>query len=83
MQTREHTQTKKPPGIREDDSEHLLNSRQVCARFGGVSLMSLWRWARDERLQFPQPVKLTNRNYWRMGDLRRWEAERLTKITAR
>jgi predicted DNA-binding transcriptional regulator AlpA len=32
---------------------------------------------RDPRVQFPQPVKINNRNYWRLRDLHRWQAERI------
>jgi hypothetical protein len=38
--------------------------------------MCIWRWMRDPRVRFPAPVKINNRNYWRVGDLRRWQAER-------
>ena len=59
------------------DNETLLTTAQVRARLGRVSTMSLWRWARDPRVAFPAPdVVLNHRNYWRLGTLRRWEAER-------
>jgi len=58
------------------DDEALLTSAQTRARVGGVSTMCLWRWQRDERVQFPQPIKINNRNYWRVGDLRSWQAAR-------
>jgi predicted DNA-binding transcriptional regulator AlpA len=28
-----------------------------------ISVMTLWRWERDPVLQFPQKVKIRNRNY--------------------
>ena len=64
------------------DDDALLSSVQVRARVGGVSTMCIWRWMRDARVMFPTPVKINSRNYWRLGDLRRWQAERLTKASA-
>jgi predicted DNA-binding transcriptional regulator AlpA len=32
------------------DDEALLTSKQVCARYGGVSTMCLWRWMRDDQV---------------------------------
>lgn len=58
------------------DDDTLLNSNQTRAFVGGVSHMCLWRWVRDERVLFPEPVKLNGRNYWRLGTLRQWQAER-------
>jgi predicted DNA-binding transcriptional regulator AlpA len=58
------------------DDDVLLTSAQTRARVGGVSTMCIWRWLRDPRVRFPQPVKINSRNYWRFGDLRRWQAER-------
>jgi predicted DNA-binding transcriptional regulator AlpA len=58
------------------DDDILLTSAQTRARIGGVSTMCLWRWMRDPRVMFPQPVRINNRNYWRLGDLRLWQAQR-------
>lgn len=55
------------------DNEALLNSAQTKARCGNVTDMCIWRWLRDPRVQFPQPVKINRRNYWRLGDLRAWQ----------
>ena len=58
------------------DDDVLLTSKQVRARVGGVSDMCIWRWMRDERVQFPRPLQMNRRNYWKLGDLRRWQAAR-------
>jgi predicted DNA-binding transcriptional regulator AlpA len=63
------------------DDDVFLTSRQTRARVGGVSAMCIWRWMRDPRVQFPAPVKINHRSYWRLGDLRRWQAERASKST--
>ena len=33
-----------PAPIPQTDDEIMLNARQVCARFGNISLMTLHRW---------------------------------------
>jgi predicted DNA-binding transcriptional regulator AlpA len=65
------------PQAQDDDS--LLSANQTRARIGGVSTMCIWRWVRDERVKFPPPIKINNRNYWRLGDLRAWQAEHAQK----
>lgn len=61
------------------DDDTLLTSNQTRARVGNVSNMCIWRWMRDERVLFPQPIQINRRNYWRLGDLRRWQAARTQK----
>jgi predicted DNA-binding transcriptional regulator AlpA len=57
------------------DDDTLLTSAQVRGRIGGVSTMCIWRWLRDPKVQFPQPVRIGGkaRNYWRLGDIRDWQ----------
>ncbi len=64
------------------DDDTLLTSKQVRARVGNVSDMCIWRWMRDDRVQFPKPMQMNRRNYWRLGDLRRWQAERVEQKAA-
>jgi hypothetical protein len=64
------------------DEDTLLTSNQTRARFGNVNHMCLWRWMRDERVRFPHPIQINRRNYWRLGDLLRWQAERSQKAAA-
>ena len=66
-----------PAHAYEDD--RFLTSAATKAFVGDVSDMCIWRWLRDPRVQFPEPVKINNRNYWRLGDLRRWQAERMNR----
>jgi predicted DNA-binding transcriptional regulator AlpA len=79
--------TPRPRGARvaaeppRQDDEAMLSSTQVCARFGGVATMTIWRWMHDPRLLFPRPVKISLRNYWRLGDVREWQAAQAAKAT--
>ena len=59
-----------------DSNDVLLTARQIRTRYGDVSDMCLWRWLRDQKLGFPQPVLINGRRYLatqrssRMGDSR-------------
>jgi predicted DNA-binding transcriptional regulator AlpA len=60
------------------DSDVYLDSRAVRRRYGGRSDMSLWRWARDSKLGFPQPIYIGKYRYWRLSSLLDWESTRPT-----
>lgn len=53
----------------------FVTARAVRERLS-VSDMTIWRWLKDERLNFPHPVYINKRRYWRASDLQAWEAER-------
>jgi predicted DNA-binding transcriptional regulator AlpA len=62
------------------DDEVLLTARQVCAKLGAISLMSLHRWLGSDAVRFPQPtLRVNNRRYWSAGSIRHWLAERSSK----
>ena len=46
---------------------------QVRQRYGGISDMTLYRWLRDDKLSFPQPIYIQTRRYWRQDALEAWE----------
>jgi hypothetical protein len=53
------------------DDNDLVGSAAVKKENGNVSDMTLWRWQRDERVQFPAPDLVINgRNYWTRRTLR-------------
>lgn len=68
-----------PRGPPADDGDILLTATQMRALIGGVSTMCIWRWVRDPAVRFPPPLKIgtSNRNYWFLRDIRRWQAERV------
>jgi predicted DNA-binding transcriptional regulator AlpA len=53
-----------------------LSAKRVRERYDDISDMTLWRWLRDLRLNFPKPIKIRNRRYWRLDDLVEWERRR-------
>ena len=58
----------------------IARVRELC---GGVSEMTVHRWLRDPAMNFPCPIYLGQRRYWRESELVAWldarqaEADRL------
>jgi len=65
------------------DDDVLLTARQVCAKLGGISCMTLWRWLGSDTVRFPRPTaRINNRRFWSVGVIRRWLAERSSEGAA-
>ena len=62
----------KDPFADQHSGDVWLTATNVCNRLG-ISKIGLYRWLRDERLNFPQPVIVRKRRYFRMSDLAQWE----------
>lgn len=58
------------------DHSHYLTAQQVCARFGGISAMTLWRWCRDPELGFPVPIRVNRRRFFKEADVLAFETDR-------
>lgn len=50
----------------------LISANAVRELCGGVSDMTLWRWLNDPALDFPKPIYISTRRYWREADLSVW-----------
>jgi predicted DNA-binding transcriptional regulator AlpA len=61
-----------------DSVDVYLTAKQLRTRFGGISDMTIFRWLRDEQLQFPQPMVLNARRYWLLSDIQAWEQKHAT-----
>lgn len=59
----------------------LLPATSVRLRYG-VSDMTLGRWLANPPLEFPQPIRINGRRYWRMADLLAFEARQASKEQA-
>ena len=51
------------------DLDALMSVRQVCQFFGGVSKMSLYRWAKNPASGFPAPFHVGQKSYWVRRDI--------------
>jgi predicted DNA-binding transcriptional regulator AlpA len=64
--------------VHDDD---LVTALQIRQHFGGISSETITRWIKSSELEFPQPMRINNRNFWTAGSIRTWKAQRAAKIT--
>jgi predicted DNA-binding transcriptional regulator AlpA len=60
------------------EADELFLPAPIVASRYHVSDMTLYRWLRDERMQFPGPHYFGRFRYWRLSDLTAWERERVS-----
>jgi len=58
--------------------KRYLPGPKVAARYD-VTDMSIYRWERDPRLNFPAPIRIGRRKFWDEAALEAWERERARK----
>jgi predicted DNA-binding transcriptional regulator AlpA len=56
------------------DAIKPITATELRQRFS-ISAMGLHRWLNDERLQFPGPVKIRERLFWRLEDIEAFEKQ--------
>jgi predicted DNA-binding transcriptional regulator AlpA len=66
-----------------EENNVFLSARQVRGRYGNRSDMALWRWLRDEKLNFPKPIYINQFRYWKLTDLIAWERTRPSRNVVR
>jgi predicted DNA-binding transcriptional regulator AlpA len=59
-----------------------VGAKQVRARYGGISDMTLWRWYHDPKMGFPQPIKINRIKFWDEADLDAFDARVSGKVAA-
>ena len=52
----------------------LRTAKQVRAQLGGISDVTLWRRINNSNLEFPQPVRILRRLYFRADEIDAWIA---------
>jgi hypothetical protein len=65
------------PGVtgRASADSDLIPSRRVLQRYS-ICDKTLDRWTANPALNFPQPVLIFRRRYWRVAELAAWEKAR-------
>lgn len=58
----------------------LIGVADVRTMFGDISDMTLWRWLKDADLQFPKPIYVQRRRFWREAELIEWISNQPTEI---
>jgi predicted DNA-binding transcriptional regulator AlpA len=61
-----------------NDDIDLMPTYAVGDYFGRGS-RTVERWQRDPELNFPQPIVIRKRKYWRRGEIREWELRQLAR----
>lgn len=49
-----------------------ISAKEVCYVCGGISSMTLWRWISNPDLNFPKPIYIARRRFWREADIAAW-----------
>ncbi|OWY18248.1 hypothetical protein B6V73_00055 [Thioclava sp. JM3] len=65
---------------KENGIQDLVPAAEVCAKFGVVE-MTLRRWLNDPRVDFPRPIRINRRRYWRLADLNMFIERRAQRDT--
>ena len=61
----------------------LISSNTVREMLADISVITLRRWSSVEKynyLNFPKPIKVATRNYWRLSDIENWIDEQGSDI---
>jgi hypothetical protein len=64
-----------------DDPNALIPTSQVRSRYGNVSHMWVERRLKDDP-NFPRPLYIAKRRYWRLAELIAWERAVATRSVA-
>jgi predicted DNA-binding transcriptional regulator AlpA len=64
-----------------EDAGPLLPMRELCARYK-VHARTIDRWLDDKELDFPDPIYINNRRYWRLRRLEAFERQRPLRLAA-
>src|SRR3954452_15687934 len=64
------------------NTRKYITARDLRARLGKVSAMTLWRWEHQPALAFPKPVYINGRKYYDLGELEEWERNRPALTTS-
>ena len=65
-----------------DKPKTYLSTKQVCERYGDVSTMTIWRWCRDPKMGFPQPIKINRIKFWCEPELDAFDERVSGKVAA-
>ena len=64
------------------NTRKYITARDLRARLGKVSAMTLWRWEHQPALAFPKPVYINGRKYYDLDELEEWVRNRPAPTTS-
>lgn len=59
--------------------DELIQAAEVRRIFGGISDMSLWRWLDNPDLNFPRPIFISRRRFWRKSEIAAWQKAQMDR----
>lgn len=62
----------------ENDDDALVPARKTEQRYD-IADRTLDRWLADPKLNFPRPVIINRRRYFRIRELKEWERQRAAR----
>lgn len=62
-----------------EQPDELIQAAEVRRIFGGVSDMSLWRWLDNPDLNFPRPIVISRRRFWRKTEIAEWQKSQMDR----
>jgi predicted DNA-binding transcriptional regulator AlpA len=63
------------------NEDRFLPARAIWQRYDIVD-MTLWRWLRDPRMNFPKPLRFGRFRRWKLADLLEWEERQAVRTRA-
>lgn len=57
---------------------NFLPVKKIAERYC-VTRHAIWKWRKNPALEFPDPITINGRDFWRISDLEKWEAEKAGK----
>ena len=61
--------------IADDADARRVNSKFLMERYA-ISDRTVDRWLMDSKLDFPKPLRINGRRYWRLAEIVDWERAR-------
>jgi len=56
-------------------TDDYIGARKLRQRYD-TSDQSIWRWLHDDELNFPKPIYIKGRRFWKVSQLEQWERAR-------
>lgn len=53
-------------------NEQRIAASKVRVMCGDICDMTLYRWLNDAQMDFPKPIVINRRRYWRASDINTW-----------
>ncbi|WP_428428220.1 DNA-binding protein [Pararhizobium sp.] len=66
----------------QDNQKQYITASAVCARYGGITTMTLHRWLSDDSVEFPRPMQVNRQRFFDVTELDAFDLRMRTKVPA-